>query len=95
MYKLPATKIEAAFRRNGARRVFRESGTASAGDIIGPIAPGNDICGVTNGQFSLVDIIEHLLSQTGPADVSIATWTMGIYDADAGRTGRSLHSHLR
>jgi hypothetical protein len=83
MYKLPATEIEAvSFRRNGARRVFRENGTAAAAQIIGPIAAGDDICGVTNGQFSLVDVVEHVLSQTGPADVSIATWTMGIYDAE-------------
>jgi hypothetical protein len=83
MYKLPATEIEAvSFRRKGARRYYRESGTETAAEIIGPIAGGDDICGVTNGQFSLVDIVEHVLSQTGPADVSIATWTMGIYDAE-------------
>ena len=54
MYKLPATEIEPVrFRRKGARRVFRESGTATAAQIIGPIAAGDDICGITNGQFSL------------------------------------------
>jgi hypothetical protein len=83
LYKLAASEIEAVcFRRKGARRLFRESGTHAAAEIIGPIAPGDDICGVTNGQFSLVDIIEHVLAQTGPADVTIATWTMGIYDAE-------------
>jgi hypothetical protein len=83
MYKLAAGDVEpVTFRRKGARRVFRESGTQTAAEIIGPLKPGDDICGVTNGQFSLVDIIEHLLSQTGPADVAIATWTMGIYDAE-------------
>lgn len=44
--------------------------------------PGDDICGITNGQFSLIDIIDHVLTQTGPADVAIATWTMGVYDAE-------------
>jgi hypothetical protein len=82
-FKLPASEIEAvSFRRKGARRVFRETGLDAASAIIGPIAPGDDIAGITNGQFSLVDIIEHVLSQTGPADVAIATWTMGIYDAE-------------
>jgi hypothetical protein len=82
-FKLPASEIEAvSFRRKGARQVFRESGVDSAADIIGPIAPGDDIAGIKNGQFSLIDIIEHFLSQTGPADVAIATWTMGIYDAE-------------
>lgn len=83
MFKLAATEIEPVrFRRKGARRVFRESGTATAAEIIGPIEAGDDICGITNGQFSLVDIVEHLLTQTGPADVTIATWTMGVYDAE-------------
>jgi hypothetical protein len=83
MYKLPATEVEPVrFRREGARRVFRESGTATAAQIIGAIKPGDDICGITNGQFSLIDIVEHVLTQTGPADVAIATWTMGVYDAE-------------
>ena len=83
MYKLAATEIQpVTFRRIGARRVFRESGTDTAAQIIGPIGPGDDVCGITNGQFSLVDIVEHLLTQTGPADVTIATWTMGVYDAE-------------
>jgi hypothetical protein len=82
-YKLDAGDVEpVSFRRNRARRYYRESATATAAQIIGPIAAGDDICGVTNGQFSLVDVVEHVLSQTGPADVSIATWTMGTYDAE-------------
>jgi hypothetical protein len=82
-YKLDAGEVEpVSFRRKGARRYYRESATATAAQIVGPIAAGDDICGVTNGQFSLVDVVEHVLSQTGPADVSIATWTMGIYDAE-------------
>jgi hypothetical protein len=83
MYKLPATEIEPVrFRREGARRVFRESGTATARQIIGTLKPGDDICGITNGQFSLIDMVEHILTLTGPADVAIATWTMGVYDAE-------------
>jgi hypothetical protein len=38
--------------------------------------------GVTNGQFSLIDMIEHVLDQVGPADVVVSTWTMGIYDRE-------------
>jgi hypothetical protein len=83
MYKLPASEVEpVTFRRKGARRLFREDATCTAAQIIGTIEPGDDICGVTNGQFSLVDIVDHVLSQTGPARVCIATWTMGVYDAD-------------
>lgn len=70
------------FRRQGAKKVYRESATATAAQLIGRLVCGDDICGVTNGQFSLVDIIDHVLGQTGPAAITIATWTMGIYDAE-------------
>jgi hypothetical protein len=83
LWKLPAGATDpAAFKRQGVRRVYRENATASAADLIGPLAPGDDLCGLTNGQFSLVDIVEHVLSQTGPADLCIATWTQGIYDVE-------------
>jgi len=80
---LPAVAIApVTFRRKGSRRVFRKDGFATAAEMIGTITDGDDICGITNGQFSLVDILQHVLTQTGEADVVIATWTMGIYDAE-------------
>lgn len=72
----------AVFRRKGSRRVFRKDGFQDAAALIGSIAPGDEISGITNGQFSLVDILRHVLTQTGPADVVLATWTMGVYDAE-------------
>lgn len=36
---------------------------------------GMELFGLTKGQFSLTDIIEALLNKTGPADLSISTWT--------------------
>lgn len=71
-----------AVRRQSPARNIRVSGLASAADTIGPITPGCEILGLTNGQFSLIDIIEHVLTEIGPADVAISTWTMGVYDAD-------------
>jgi len=73
---------EHVFRRKTQRRLFRESGIDSAAAMIGDVADGDEICGITNGQFSLVDVIEHVLTQTGPSDVAVSTWTMGIYDAE-------------
>jgi hypothetical protein len=70
------------FRRPGSQRVFRKDGFGSAAALIGPIGPGDEIAGITNGQFSLVDILQHVLGATGPADVVVATWTMGVYDAE-------------
>lgn len=30
---------------------------------------------LTNGQFSIIDVLDHILDATGPADLDIATWT--------------------
>jgi hypothetical protein len=46
-----------------------------ASEAIGPITPGCEIFGLNKGQFSLIDIIDHCLTATGPADVMISTWT--------------------
>lgn len=80
---LPSVAVTpAVFRRKGARRVLRKDGLLSAKELIGPIEAGDEISGITNGQFSLIDILHHVLDQTGPADVVIATWTMGVYDSE-------------
>lgn len=70
------------FRRKNTRKVFRKDGFADAAAMIGKISPGDEVSGITNGQFSLVDILHHVLTLTGPADVVLATWTMGVYDAE-------------
>jgi len=36
---------------------------------------GMDLFGLTRGQFSLTDMIEAILAKTGPANLSISTWT--------------------
>ena len=38
------------------------------------------ILGLTNGRFSLIDLIHSVLSKTGKANVVIATWSAGIKD---------------
>ncbi len=68
-------------RRRGPNRIVA-SAVGTAGEVVGRIEPGVEISGVTNGQFSLIDILEHVLTEIGPADVLVSTWTMGIYDAD-------------
>jgi hypothetical protein len=57
------------------RKITRTINTATAGAAIGPITPGCEVFGVNKGQFSLIDIIAHCLEATGPADVTISTWT--------------------
>jgi hypothetical protein len=41
---------------------------------------GMELFGLTKGQFSLTDMIEAILDKTGPADLSISTWTAANSD---------------
>lgn len=43
-------------------------------DIVGKIEKGMRRFGFTAGQFSMSDLIEYILNQTGPADLYISTW---------------------
>lgn len=61
--------------RASGRIVRRSVSARTAAEAIGPIEPGCEIYGLTKGQFSLIDIIEHCLASTGPADVTLSTWT--------------------
>jgi hypothetical protein len=62
------------FRRGlAARIVRREIAARSAAEAIGPIEAGIEVFGLSKGQFSLIDIIEHCLKASGPADVVIST----------------------
>lgn len=56
---------------------------AGAAAYIGKVEPESECFGISKGQFSLIDIVEHVLTQIGPSDVDIATWTAA--DADAAR----------
>ena len=63
-----------------ARKVRKDLGARKVDAALGPIEPGYEIFGLTMGHFSLVDILEHVLKSTGPADVTISTWTAANAD---------------
>ena len=70
-----------ALRRGHKRRYFVASRLEGAAETIGPLNVGDEITGLTCGQFSMIDILEHMLNEAGgPADVFVSTWTAGIYD---------------
>jgi len=54
----------------------------AAADAVGPVTPGMAVFGVSRGQFAMIDMIQHVLSQTGPAAVSLWTWTIADYERD-------------
>ena len=61
----------------------RLSKVASARDTIAGFDHGMDVVGLTFGQFSLLDLVDAALEITGPADVTISTWSAGFYDVEA------------
>lgn len=80
---------EPAPKTSGARGIVRRTKrrhrmlrTTSARRALEPFAPGFDYEVMTNGEFSLLDCVLVLLERTGPADVSICTYSAGLYDAE-------------
>lgn len=45
------------------------------------VSPGCRIMGLTDGRFSLIDLVYHILDNVGRSNVAIATWSAGIKDA--------------
>ncbi len=75
--------------RKNRRTRARLSKVASARDTIAGFGHGIDVAGLTFGQFSLIDLIQAALEITGPADVTISTWSAGFYDIDAAERFRA------
>lgn len=67
------------FRTGGVRRVIHRTETAA--EVIGRLEPGVRVTGLTAGQFSAIDALEHMVDELGPsAGVRVSTWTTGLYD---------------
>lgn len=56
---------------------FSRTPFANASAALGKLTPGCRVVGLTKGQFSLLDLIQAALAQTGPAEVLVSTWTQG------------------
>lgn len=69
--------INTAFfsKREQKKRVFMKNDSILPKDIIGNITKGCEIFGLTKGQISLIEIVEYVLSFTGPSNVVVWTWT--------------------
>lgn len=66
-----------AARRKTAKQSFR-----TAAECIGTIEPGAALFAITRGQFSMIDAVLACLDQTGPAAVSLWTWTVAEYEVE-------------
>lgn len=58
-----------------AQRTIVQRYTENAWAAIGRLEPGMELFGFSKGQFSLVQLVLACLAQTGPADVTVSTWT--------------------
>lgn len=58
----------------------RLSKIADATDSLAEFGKGMEVDVATFGQFSVIDAIEAVLLITGPADVTLATWTAAAFD---------------
>ena len=67
------------------KRIFREKNAAVA---IGKLNPKTHIFGITKGQFSIIDILHHVLNEIGTAELDISTWTSSTSDL------RTVHKFL-
>jgi hypothetical protein len=64
----------------GKREVRRVLGVGLVAEAIGAVDKGCEIFMLTDGTYSLVHVLLHVLQATGPVDLVISTWTVAIPD---------------
>jgi hypothetical protein len=69
--------------RGPARRLRAAEAFGNAASAIGPIEHGMHCFLVTRGQFSMLDMVKHVVSELGPSEVSIWTWAIADYEVEA------------
>jgi len=65
-----------------ARRKRSVESFMTAAECIGTIEPGAALFAITRGQFSMIDATLACLEQTGPAHISLWTWTVAEYEIE-------------
>lgn len=87
----------AAARAMTKREIVDMRRAANAAEAIGTLTKDTEVYGFTKGQFSVIDILHHCLTHTGPgANLQISTWTAANSDittvldlCNCGRLGRA------
>lgn len=82
---LPPSAQRSKELRGKAARVMiqRYAREESAREAIGTLEPGVDAFILSRGQFSLVDVVTHVLDTTGPAHFAAVTWTIATDQSNA------------
>lgn len=72
---LSRAPVPAVHRSPPRLRKIIHSRVGEASTALGELEPGCELFAVTNGQFSLIDVLEHVLDHAGEAEIDLATWT--------------------
>lgn len=68
-------------KRTTHRRIIRDARRVkSASEALDGFDHDTEIYGFTKGQFSVIDVLQHLIGITGPASIVISTWTAANAD---------------
>ena len=64
------------------RELRADESFRSAAACIGPVLPGMAVFALTRGQFSMIDVIHHVLTELGGGHLSIWTWAIADYEIE-------------
>jgi hypothetical protein len=67
-------------RKGSGREIRHLTAGETCQQAIGVIFHDMEVFGLTNGQFSFINVIDHVLRQTGPANLDISTWVAAGFD---------------
>ena len=59
-----------------SRRTRAVESFASAAECIGPVEPGMALFAVTRGQFSMLDAVQHVITEVGPCSIALWVWAV-------------------
>jgi hypothetical protein len=67
-------------RHNDRRVITYLKSRETAEQAVAPLTLDNELCLLSKGQFGLLSLIEALLAKTGPAHMTISTWTAARFE---------------
>lgn len=65
-------------RKKKTRTILNSVRKLDVADAVGKLRKNCELVGLTKGQWSLADLISHVVDQVGPCDCLLATWTVGL-----------------
>ena len=73
-------RVQVMKRKATKRDIRHLTAGQTCANSIGELYEGMEVFGLTDGQFSFINIIAHLLTLAGPANVDISTWVAANFD---------------